>query len=110
MMAGDKPRALPYKGTMEIRNGSLQMFRLFGMGNDPVSGEQLGNRPYRIDADGRGSVAGFDLTFSAPKSVSIISTIKVLSPRARLSEAPMRVKILSTTPIRAEVAGTKLPI
>lgn len=49
----------------------LQMFRLFGMGNDPVSGEQLGARPYRFDAaTGRGSVAGFDLTFSVPKSVS----------------------------------------
>lgn len=48
-----------------------QMFRLFGMGSDPVSGEQLGARPYRFDATtGRGSVAGFDLTFSVPKSVS----------------------------------------
>jgi conjugative relaxase-like TrwC/TraI family protein len=48
-----------------------QMFHLFGMGNDPVSGEQLGARPYRFDAaTARGSVAGFDLTFSVPKSVS----------------------------------------
>lgn len=48
-----------------------QMFRLFGMGNDPVTGEQLGAQPYRFDAaTGRGSVAGFDLTFSVPKSVS----------------------------------------
>jgi conjugative relaxase-like TrwC/TraI family protein len=46
------------------------MFRVFGMGNDPVSGGPLGSRPYQINADRRASVAGFDLTFSAPKSVS----------------------------------------
>src|SRR6266566_4739281 len=43
-------------------------------------------------------------------AVSTISTRKVLWPRARLSWAPTRVRIRSTTPIRAERAGTKLPI
>ena len=42
--------------------------------------------------------------------VITISTMKVDWPPARSSEAPMRVKSLSTTPIRAERAGTKLPI
>ncbi|OQC71357.1 MAG: hypothetical protein BWX45_01194 [Deltaproteobacteria bacterium ADurb.Bin002] len=43
-------------------------------------------------------------------AVSIISTINVLWPLTRLSDAPIRVKILSTTPMRAREAGTKLPI
>ena len=42
-------------------------------------------------------------------AVSIISTMKVDSPRARSSLAPTRVKIRSTTPISAASAGTKLP-
>ena len=36
--------------------------------------------------------------------------MKVLCPAAKLSEAPTRVKIRSTSPMRASVAGTKLPI
>jgi hypothetical protein len=43
-------------------------------------------------------------------AVSFISTMKVDSPRASESAAPMRVKTRSTIPIRASVAGTKLPI
>ena len=41
---------------------------------------------------------------------SVISTIKVDSPNEMLSEAPTRVKILSTIPMRARSAGTKQPI
>ncbi len=36
--------------------------------------------------------------------------MKVDSPRDKLSEAPTRVNTLSTKPMEAEVAGTKLPI
>ena len=43
-------------------------------------------------------------------AVSSISTMKVDSPREMLSEAPTRVKILSTRPIFAARAGTKQPI
>ena len=45
---------------------SEQMGRLFGQGDHPVTGRQLG-RAYR-----RGGVAGFDLTFSPVKSVSAL--------------------------------------
>ncbi|WP_156391133.1 MULTISPECIES: MobF family relaxase [unclassified Nocardioides] len=45
---------------------AAQMQNLFGHGQDPVSGTALG-RAYRPDA-----VAGFDLTFSAVKSVSTL--------------------------------------
>ena len=40
---------------------------------------------------------------------SVISTMKVDWPALRSSLAPMRVKIRSTTPIRADRAGTKDP-
>ena len=43
-------------------------------------------------------------------AVSVISTMKVERPRARLSLAPMRVNTRSTTPSRAERAGTNDPI
>jgi len=57
-----------------------QLWRMLGMLRDPVTGEQLGRPPIArrewIDARGRTRkpalpVAGFDLTFSAPKSVSV---------------------------------------
>ena len=43
-------------------------------------------------------------------ATSVISTIKVDLPMERSSEAPMRVKIRSTMPMRADLAGTKEPI
>ena len=58
-----------------------QLFRMLGMLQDPITGQQLGRPPGRRGAayvDARGvirkgpaPVAGFDLTFSAPKSVSV---------------------------------------
>lgn len=39
-------------------------------------------------------------------ATSIISTIKVLCPMLKSSDAPTLVKILSTTPMCADVAGT----
>ncbi|HWE58034.1 MAG TPA: MobF family relaxase, partial [Acidimicrobiales bacterium] len=47
---------------------SVGLARLFGAGCDPVSGEPLG----RLVAPERRSVAGFALSFSPPKSVSIL--------------------------------------
>ena len=44
------------------------------------------------------------------RAVSIISTMKVLCPWARLSEAPTRENSLSTSPRRARVAGTMEPV
>jgi conjugative relaxase-like TrwC/TraI family protein len=49
------------------------LFRLLGMMQDPLTGDPLGGRPmrWRIGA-GAQPVAGFDLTFSVPKSVSVV--------------------------------------
>ena len=44
------------------------------------------------------------------EAVSFISTMKVLSPALRLSDAPTRVKILSVKEMCASLAGTKLPV
>ena len=43
-------------------------------------------------------------------AVSVISTMKVERPRARLSEAPMRVKMRSMMGRSAASAGTNEPI
>ena len=50
------------------------------------------------------------VAFFKISATSDISTINVDWPEARSSDAPMRVKIWSTTPMRADLAGTKLPI
>ena len=42
-------------------------------------------------------------------AVSVISTMKVDSPRANMSDAPTRVKMRSVRPITASVAGTNDP-
>ena len=42
--------------------------------------------------------------------ISLISTMKVLWPEARLSDAPTRVNILSVMVMLAAEAGTKLPM
>jgi len=43
-------------------------------------------------------------------AVSVISTMKVLCPRAKSSLAPMRVKMRSTRSMRASAAGTNDPV
>jgi conjugative relaxase-like TrwC/TraI family protein len=52
-----------------VGEGSPEQFHALMDGVDPRSGEQLGQR---LRADG---VRGFDLTFSAPKSVSVLSAL-----------------------------------
>jgi len=51
------------------------LFRLLGMLQDPVTGQPLGRLPRTESVDRKGAihrpVAGFDLTFSVPKSVSV---------------------------------------
>ena len=51
----------------------------------------------------------FDVASFRIVATSIISTINVLCPILRSSDAPTLVKILSTTPICASVAGTNDP-
>jgi conjugative relaxase-like TrwC/TraI family protein len=74
-----------------------QLWRMLGMLQDPVTGEQLGRPPTGagmvfVDQMGRvrkakQSVAGFDLTFSVPKSVSVAWALADESTRARIHSA-----------------------
>lgn len=76
------------------------LWRMLGMLQDPVTGEQLGQAPPAqrgelIDPQGRvrkppQTVAGFDLTFSAPKSVSTAWAMADDTTRARIYGAHRR--------------------
>ena len=79
--------------------------------------EVLGDRPGdRQAVEGRRAAADLVEDHQARRvawwrmlAVSIISTMKVEWPRARLSDAPTRVKTRSHNPMRAVFAGTKQP-
>src|SRR5262245_20658220 len=59
---GDAPRALGLEGDVDPSQLTAML-----TGTHPATGEPLGLRA----VTGRGPVPGFDLTFSAPKSVSL---------------------------------------
>lgn len=77
-----------------------QLWRMLGMLQDPVTGEQLGRAPTgagMVFVDHLGqvrkakrSVAGFDLTFSVPKSVSVAWALADEPTRARIHAAHRR--------------------
>lgn len=76
------------------------LWRMLGMLQDPVTGEPLGQTPRTqpttvIDKHGRArktpkTVAGFDLTFSAPKSVSVAWALGDDATRSRIYAAHRR--------------------
>jgi len=76
------------------------LWRMLGMIQDPVTGIPLGRSPGAqrtayIDALGRvrkapKTVAGFDLTFSAPKSVSVAWALADDATRSRIHEAHIK--------------------
>ncbi len=66
----------------------LAMTRVFRDGCDPIGHTPLG-KPHRSSdpGEGRHAVAGYDLTFTAPKSVSVVWGLADESTRATLYEA-----------------------
>lgn len=76
------------------------LWRMLGLLQDPLTGEQLGRPPVTeraayVDVLGRvrrapQPVAGFDLTFSAPKSVSVAWGLADEATRARIYAAHRR--------------------
>src|SRR5665647_858431 len=63
------------------------MAAVFRDGHDPVTGAALG-RPYpRFDTTERRAVVGYDLTFTAPKSVSVLWALADDATRATVYEA-----------------------
>ncbi len=76
--------------------GRGQLEALFGRGVDPSSGKVLG-RAWRKDG-----VTGYDLTFSAPKSVSVLA----LSASDSAREVPSPMRSTGTEAIGARAAST----
>jgi conjugative relaxase-like TrwC/TraI family protein len=67
------------------------MNRLYGQGIDPVTGAALGRRfptyPPQGDRPRPGAVSGFDLTFTVPKSVSVLWALADGKTQARIARA-----------------------
>lgn len=57
-------------GGDEVTEEQLQL--LIGLGRDPVTGDSLGRAFPEYEGDGKRAVAGFDFTFSVPKSASVL--------------------------------------
>jgi conjugative relaxase-like TrwC/TraI family protein len=86
-----------------------QMFQLFGMGNDPITGEQLSLRPYVLPSETHpGSVAGFDLTFSAQKSVSVLWALADVETQKQIVEAHHEAMAKCLALLEADVAATRV--
>jgi conjugative relaxase-like TrwC/TraI family protein len=85
--AGEQPGAWVGRGLPELglEAGSevseQQLEAVFARGLHPVTGEALG-RAWRADA-----VTGFDLTFSAPKSVSVLWALGGVTAQTQVAEA-----------------------
>ena len=94
------------------------LWRMLGMLQDPASGESLGRRPPAtrsayIDRVGRlrpapKTVAGFDLTFSAPKSVSVAWALADQVTRARIHAAHRRALAFVIDYAEREVIETRV--
>ena len=83
--------ALSRLGDGQLQRGDTvteeHLRRLIGHGHDPVTDVALG-RAYQVFGDGaRRAVAGYDLTFSAPKSVSALWAVADAATRARIVAA-----------------------
>jgi len=63
------------------------LHRLLGNLQDPVTGEQLGARPQTFKPGGPKPVSGYDLTFSAPKSVSVAWALGDAATREAIYQA-----------------------
>lgn len=108
-------------GAGQITEGSAvseeQLALLVGMGRDPVTGLQLG-RAYPVyegvadtdgpDGQGRRAVAGYDLTFSVPKSVSVLWGVADADVQARIVEAHHAAVADVLAYFEREVAATRV--
>ena len=88
----------------------VQMERLFANGEDPATGKSLGQSPhvYTGPADRRRPVAGFDCTFTAPKSVSVLWALADDTTREAIYECHRRAITDVLTLIERDVARTRI--
>jgi conjugative relaxase-like TrwC/TraI family protein len=109
-------------GDGQIRQGDVvgeqQLALILGAGSDPVTGEPLGRAypGYSSTSDGYGSnvalsarraVAGYDLTFSVPKSVSTLWGVADEGTQALVVEAHHRAIAEVIGLVEREVAATR---
>jgi len=109
-------------GHGEIRQGDVvgeeQLALLLGTGRDPVTGEPLGRgfpvHEAKVDEYGsdtgrsaRRAVAGYDLTFSVPKSVSVLWGVADQGTQALIVEAHHRAVAEVIDLVEREVAATR---
>ncbi|MEE6296637.1 MobF family relaxase [Georgenia wangjunii] len=87
-----------------------QMERLFANGADPVTGRALGQSPhvYAADTDRRRPVAGFDSTFTAPKSVSVLWAVADADTRDVIYECHRQAIADVVALIERDVARTRI--
>jgi len=88
----------------------VQMERLFANGEDPTTGKALGQSPhvYTGPGDRRRPVAGFDCTFTAPKSVSVLWALADEPTRDAIYECHRRAITDVLTLIERDVARTRI--
>lgn len=91
----------------EVTESELQL--LIGMGRDPVTGESLG-RAYPSYEHGdrrRRAVAGYDFTFSIPKSASVLWGIEDATTQERIVHAHHAAVAQALAFLEQEVAATR---
>jgi len=88
----------------------VQMERLFANGEDPTTGTPLGQSPhvYTGPGDRRRPVAGFDCTFTAPKSVSVLWALADDTTREAIYDCHRRAITDVLTLIERDVARTRI--
>lgn len=88
----------------------VQMERLFADGADPATGRTLGQSPhvYAAETDRRRPVAGFDSTFTAPKSVSVLWALADADTRELIYECHRNAIADVLALIERDVARTRI--
>ncbi|RXZ70315.1 MobF family relaxase [Agromyces albus] len=91
----------------EVTESQLQL--LIGMGRDPVIGEPLGRAypTYEPRSRRRRAVAGYDFTFSIPKSASVLWGIADAATQERIVRAHHAAVAEAVTFLEREVAATR---
>lgn len=91
----------------EVTESQLQL--LIGMGRDPITGQPLG-RAYPLYEPGvrrRRAVAGYDFTFSIPKSASVLWGIADATTQERIVRAHHAAVAQALAFVEREVAATR---
>lgn len=91
----------------EVAESQLQL--LIGMGRDPVTGQPIGRAypTYEPEASRRRAVAGYDFTFSIPKSASVLWGVSDATTQERIARAHHTAVAQALAFLEREVAATR---